>query len=665
MPSLLPFVASISYSSCACSCPVQLLPSYSLTAYLSASDAMSGTVSNVLAIRSRQTNRYPHSRSSIGPRIGIVRGRDCWWEAVGPALQDFKDFVPEIKTQLDGYCETVESGWITFSIYMIGKSEDNASPTIMFFSQQPGPRKDAMNALKKSGALKRYPGFKTGNMAVPPDVDNLIRPATDGQTMQQSLADGAPRVVFYDPSKPICTFGMGIFIQYEDGSMRAATAIAVHDGKNVFYQTVSHAFMKNEPHAKANVDDCYSDYEIASDTDDGFGEEGGVDITSRGSISSHEDSSDDLSERISASSGVASRTHELSVEQQVDSEQREDKDEFLVSERMPDHISTLNPIPKFNLVEPSSLLHTLMILGSLLVSSIDRDWALISITDETVLAHLSLPKVHPDILIPKCVASGPREAHVATYTASERYLTGTLSETPLYTKLPNSMSFQEVYKIRFDSDQNLRNGDCGSGVVDTETGELYGHIVAGSTGTGIAYIMAAHHVFNEMKEMMSRPWILPCQITSGWTTEVEVRSLTADAPKGYLIPMTQFSRSQSVLQGTFLDRIPNPEIAAATCEPHSQGLSSRSHDDKENELVTTITALKCLICDKAFHGQYASRNLDRHTQSKHLTPGTVKQTFPCEACDNTYQRRDALLHHQRRHHPELEIPSPIPRKRDL
>ncbi|KAF2191731.1 hypothetical protein K469DRAFT_528756, partial [Zopfia rhizophila CBS 207.26] len=123
-----------------------------------------------------------------------------------------------------------------------------------------------------------------------------------------------------------------------------------------------------------------------------------------------------------------------------------------------------------------------------------------AITSEDVLASLAALDTNSGYAGPKQVSPGPRAARIATHTPSGGYVTGTLSETPLYTRLPNSMSFQEVYKVQLDA--VLANGDCGSGIVDVKTGDLYGHIVAGCETTGIAYIMAAHHVFKDMEERL-------------------------------------------------------------------------------------------------------------------------------------------------------------------
>ena len=43
-------------------------------------------------------------------------------------------------------------------------------------------------------------------------------------------------------------------------------------------------------------------------------------------------------------------------------------------------------------------------------------------------------------------------------------------------------------------------GDCGAIVVDSETREMYGHIVAGDPMTNIAYIVPAIKVFEDIRK---------------------------------------------------------------------------------------------------------------------------------------------------------------------
>ena len=64
------------------------------------------------------------------------------------------------------------------------------------------------------------------------------------------------------------------------------------------------------------------------------------------------------------------------------------------------------------------------------------------------------------------------------------------------------MSFQGVFSINLDGP--LADGDCGSAVFDAATGELFGLIVAGCRTTGFAYVMAAHHVFPSLRNLLRK-----------------------------------------------------------------------------------------------------------------------------------------------------------------
>jgi hypothetical protein len=84
----------------------------------------------------------------------------------------------------------------------------------------------------------------------------------------------------------------------------------------------------------------------------------------------------------------------------------------------------------------------------------------------------------------------PHNSNVVTLTGSGSLLKGTISGTPTYKNTPGSSRFQELWTVRLDG--KLEEGDCGSWVVDPESGDLFGYIVAGSPEPGVAYIISAY-----------------------------------------------------------------------------------------------------------------------------------------------------------------------------
>lgn len=105
-------------------------------------------------------------------------------------------------------------------------------------------------------------------------------------------------------------------------------------------------------------------------------------------------------------------------------------------------------------------------------------------------------------------------------TASSGFLSGKLRATASYMRLPNQRTLQELYSVRLDG--KLADGDCGSGVVDQLAGHLYGHIVAGSVGTGFAYIVPAMQVFEDILDRLGG------DVTSSLTFEQRFFALPSD-----------------------------------------------------------------------------------------------------------------------------------------
>jgi hypothetical protein len=74
-------------------------------------------------------------------------------------------------------------------------------------------------------------------------------------------------------------------------------------------------------------------------------------------------------------------------------------------------------------------------------------------------------------------------------------------------RFPHSKNFQKVYTVRLDG--TIVDGDCGSLVINHANGDLYGHIIAGSSGTGAAYIIPATQVFENLEQRLGGAVSLP------------------------------------------------------------------------------------------------------------------------------------------------------------
>ncbi|KAH6854992.1 hypothetical protein B0I37DRAFT_301017 [Chaetomium sp. MPI-CAGE-AT-0009] len=98
-------------------------------------------------------------------------------------------------------------------------------------------------------------------------------------------------------------------------------------------------------------------------------------------------------------------------------------------------------------------------------------------------------------------------------------LTGILSGAPVYCRSPNSTRYTMSLTAVFDSP--LQVGDCGSWVVDAQTGDLYGHIVAGSPGDGRAIVIPFDSIFEDIERRTGERPQLPGEGPKAVDTGIE------------------------------------------------------------------------------------------------------------------------------------------------
>jgi len=452
----------------------------------------------------RAPRTYPEVSACIGTELGIINDR-YWWNATGPAREQFGLVEPEIREQLkqlftDQYVTTMH-----FCLFMIGRSAELAIPTIMFFCEEKEPRKKAKKTLDQCGLLEKLPGFRTGHLARQPGVGRLIQPATGNNGAQESSVSGAAYEVFFDTSHPIKAIGMPIFIRRSSDVLRKATANAVFADHKCVYLSVSHVFF--DVSAPTNGSAGYdSEYDFGSGTE--YEEEDDLlNATSLGSVSSLGDGHS--SPPRSTTSKSAFSTPSPKTESKVSSP--------IGGHPFPslETILALSPIPRpMNIPldnQPLPPPDNLRYLGSMKQHSVELDWAVIEITRSEVASTVydlkTLLRNEGDHISPTPIT---KDVDVLAHT-SQGPVHGRLSRDTVSMRLPNSTSFQEVHQVVLDS--ALEWGDCGVGISDAITEEPYGHVVATSATKDIAYIVPARRVFQasgtqwklEMRASVARP----------------------------------------------------------------------------------------------------------------------------------------------------------------
>jgi hypothetical protein len=178
------------------------------------------------------------------------------------------------------------------------------------------------------------------------------------------------------------------------------------------------------------------------------------------------------------------------------------------------------------------------LLGNLLQSSIDEDWATIGITND-ICASFFLDAWSRDelILAESRVVQEPKNSRGFLYNVSttER-MGGTLSEDTTYMRLPGSFTSQELFMVTLDGVINW--GDCGSVFLDAETMDLYGHLVASSENLGVAFIMPAVRIFKSAKMKWDT-----ALFTSKSTPEIKlsVDSALREGPPAFVFRIDEFT----------------------------------------------------------------------------------------------------------------------------
>ena len=514
----------------------------------------------IAILSGRSTTRplaWPEPELSVGRLIGKVGkvGNESCWVAKGPARDAFATLAPKIKAYLERSVEPVSS-WVTWSIYMFGKSEKTASPAILFCCEVVAHRKQVRSAIKDSGILNEFPGIKTAHMARPPDFNQLVQLADDSTDQRLVLASLA--------SNPC---GMPLFIESSmdagTGYKQATVGGIIQLSDKFYYTTAGHVFEPDT--AVSYTEDEISDDEFEIDNDEDEVDEVASAACEKNWLA-HADN-------VAMSPRYASLTEGRMLQPPLspsiqDVQATQEKSQCKNRRVLEEGHSPSTFLP------PQPLGH--VYLPSLDESPSDLDYALIEVTRPI---HCTANKFDPssfsakgEATIQHVVTDGPKDVKVLAST-SRGTLTGVMSGTPLYARLPNSSLYQDVYNVLLDS--RLEAGDCGSWIVDAESGNLYGHIVAGSPDSGAAIIIPFARIFEDIETRVKHHPRLPLTGTASHNEELDLatnlqhtKSITASSSKpsehSHEWMCNLSSRFEKQWRTKLLDELKQPRIAHRT-----------------------------------------------------------------------------------------------------
>jgi hypothetical protein len=117
-------------------------------------------------------SKFPDPQLSIGERCHPL-GRNQCWEVIGPAREASKSIFPATRALLESRYDFVngdecEQPLVIFGMFMIGKNEKKACPTLLFSCLRKGPRRRAIELAKGEDLLKDFPYIKLAESARPP-----------------------------------------------------------------------------------------------------------------------------------------------------------------------------------------------------------------------------------------------------------------------------------------------------------------------------------------------------------------------------------------------------------------------------------------------------------------------------------------------------------------
>ena len=500
-------------------------------------------------------SRWPNSKDSTGDKLAVL-GRNTCWEAVGQARAVFNTLQQDIGIYIHQTSES-PSRSVVWSLYMIGQSRETSKPTITFISSEVEPRRRIRTLVKSSGILDKYPGFVTMDIDRPPKCKsgNIVTlGGDDGSEETYNLTSSSTEVhqiSLQTSSNDL--MGVKIYLSRPDANPVATTGGLVRCNGKIFLTTVAHPFEKFWhnlfPETTAQAE-CSFDIDELSDPEDA--DEAIVDITSRGSITSgslHSNASevsssfeDDLSSSFSyqqapislltqeAASNLSPISAPLLIESfqpsladmkmNADGEQSSqsrygDNNDDQVGADSADQVSagrddqtarsssmksqSQNFLSAFSLCGPT--------ISSANGSIPTLDYALFELHD-SVLEGINMTAAEDDLKThpcPKSVAREPRSTEVVVRAASG-IITGRLLATPSFMQPAQGTRLQQLWTVILES--TLQKGVCGSWVLDSSSGDVYGHIVAGVPEDGFAYIIPLYEILDDLNHRFEGDWTL-------------------------------------------------------------------------------------------------------------------------------------------------------------
>ncbi|KAE8445268.1 hypothetical protein EG329_013640 [Mollisiaceae sp. DMI_Dod_QoI] len=419
-------------------------------------------------------SRWPYPEASIGIPCCSLGTQKCW-EVAGLAFRISRSLLREVKDLLDQHAPYLHNNVskpfsITFGLFMVGKAEQEACPTLVLSCESELPRDRCLNLVRRAGILTRYQGVLLVSSTHPPTSLRRLQPPSP-------LAAADSEFVYFSP--PITNDVCGCSIHVMERSVpRSACPTSISRkatiGGFVRLRTSEH-------------DDIYCGLTVAHAFEDDFHlppASPWMDFAF--------DGADPLQGKDDLGDVIMGERYESNTHLVEHASQLSNMIEVLAERSYTDSIKEMEG-------------HG---IGSQLASSLngqrpDLDWALIEIQhphhEPANITSINWVSGQCQLYVERIVATIKETVNVLVVT-SIGIQTGFLSASSMFYKSPHGVSSEEVYVVRVDG--KFERGDMGCWVIDPEHGDLYGHIIACSPDIKVGYLVPAFRIFNDIKEQL-------------------------------------------------------------------------------------------------------------------------------------------------------------------
>lgn len=454
------------------------------------------TVASIL----RLDTRWPDPEPCCGRFYCKLKERDNCWEATGEVQSIYLDhLIDPINDVTSDVLENLGRNLsyrpiFSHNIYMVGQEKRKSNPIIFFCCEDESARTKARNIVTSScEILKKYPGIRLGDMSFAPECNatpDIPTRITDSDPSIQQ--DSSPLRVFIKPdvlSPGERIPGIGVPIVFdldEQNKYRHATIggfITLGSG-TIYGLTTAHGFQKSDYKVVKSKTPQVRKFDYSLDPSDLS------DSKTLQDPAENDDASIERASQLTRSSALASSQTTPRTVQMITTDDTGRSETALDS-----HDRLLGEVA----------------YSSMENNSLGLDWALIELTYTRLNAvnfvHLTEYHIielfhrhnrHMDqvrsVTIRGVEPRLPRPLldarSVLAVTGESGVLTGTIPGASTSILLPGTSRMQEVWHCTLNG--AIREGDCGSFVIDLHSANVYGHIVAGVIGTGFAYIVPAY-----------------------------------------------------------------------------------------------------------------------------------------------------------------------------